>query len=30
MVVVLGILFKYPMKLVIIQYKDFIEPLFEN
>jgi hypothetical protein len=30
MVVVLGILFEYPMKMVIIQYKDFIEAVFAS
>jgi len=30
MVVVLGILFEYPMMMVIIQHKDFIEALFAN
>ena len=30
MVEVLGTLFYYPMKMVIIQHKDFIEALFTN
>ena len=30
MVVELGIVFEYPMKMFIIQHKDFIEALFTN